>query len=123
MKDAFLSAELETWPSQEQLVSALRAAGLQVQEGWHSVRISNCEHFVFQSIESKPRVDADASSESAMIKDAMLVSAALSAAGIKHRFEVYGPTEELAGYFHHQWPAPPNKALQPTGHKAGPRLS
>lgn len=38
-----------------------------------------------------------------MVADAKRVSDALSAAQIPHRFEVYGPSDELLERFQHQW--------------------
>ena len=35
---------------------------------------------------------------------ARALSAALAAAGVRHRLEVYAEDDSLAAYFHHQWP-------------------
>ena len=102
-----VAGECLPWPTKFRLADLLRAAGLKVAEGRHSVRVEDCEHFVFQHYDGDapgPSIDADAESVERMLADATLVSRALAAANIKHRFEVYGPDDELAGYLHHDWP-------------------
>lgn len=103
---ALLAAECDPWPSLAGLVDLLRAAGLQVQAGAHAVRVSDCEHFVFRDFGGaapSPGISADAQTVSRLLADAQRVSGALAAAGVHHRFEVYGPDDQLRGYFHHGW--------------------
>ncbi len=40
-----------------------------------------------------------------MTQDAQLVSSALAAADIRHRFEVYDGNNNLAAYVDYEWPA------------------
>jgi hypothetical protein len=104
---ALVHGECAPWPSRQTLVGCLRAAGLTVVEGKFSVRVSDCGHFVFQQYGgdiAEPRIDADADDTETMVREAALVSAALTAANIRHRFEVYGPGDDLAAYLHHDWP-------------------
>ena len=100
---SYLSGEFAVWPNKSRLVEALHAAGLKVREGQHSIRVESCEHFVFQGLPDLPAIDADATSAAEMIADARRVSDALSAAQIPHRFEVYGPADELLECFQYQW--------------------
>lgn len=91
------------------MVSILRDAGLAVNEGQFSVRVQSCSHFVFQEYGGDlgdPTIDADAESVEEALRDVQIVSKALAHAGIKHRFEIYNPHDELAGYVHHNWPSP-----------------
>lgn len=106
-KFATISGELSTWPSKEELAQALIAAGLRVYVGRYSVRVEDCESFSFEQYGgdiSEPCIAADAETTEVMIKDGQLVSDALVAAGIRHRFEVYDGNNNLAAYLHHNWP-------------------
>lgn len=102
-----LSGEIDRWPTKDQMAGILRAAGLSVTVGAYSIRINDCEHFVLQEYGGDlgdPSIDADAASLVAMLNDAGRVSAALAAADIRHRFEMYGNGDEPVGYLHHRWP-------------------
>ncbi len=102
-----LCGELAPWPTRDALAELLRAAGLQVTVGQHSVRLSDCSHFVFQDFgepTGEPTLDADAPDLAAMLQDAGRVSAALAQAGVRHRFELYDEADQLVGYLHHGWP-------------------
>lgn len=101
---AVLVGELQPWPSQELLESALRVHGLRISAGQHSVRIASCDHFVFQGFPDAPHVSADAQSVDALIADARVVSEALSLSKIRHRFEVYDADDRMTEYLHHDWP-------------------
>ena len=89
------------------MAAILRAAGLRVQVGQFSIRVEDCSHFVFQEYGGDlgdPTIDADADTVEDMMREGRLVSDALSRAGIRHRFEIYGEHGELSGYLHHEWP-------------------
>ncbi len=83
------------------------AAGFSVYVGPYSIRLQDCEHFVFQENGGdlgEPQFDADARLLLKMLEDGGRVSAALTAAGIRYRFELYNDRDELIGYLHHRWP-------------------
>jgi hypothetical protein len=104
---AILYGELASWPSKGELVELLRRAGLDVDVGRYSVRVENCSHFAFQEYGGdlgEPRIEADAATPEAMIRDAKLVSEALTAGRIRHRFEIYDSGGTLNGYLHFDWP-------------------
>lgn len=104
---AVLSGQCSPWPSKEALLHHLRNGGLRVSEGRYSVRVEECEHFVFQHLGgdiTDPTIDADAESSERLYRDACLVSSALTKAGIKHRFEVYDSNDSLVHYLHFEWP-------------------
>ena len=86
------------------LASVMTTHGLDVLHNRYSVRIKNCSHFKFDLFGEAVSIDADADSSNKMINDAQLVSSALTRAGIRHRFEVYGPRDELVAYLHFNWP-------------------
>lgn len=89
------------------MVALLERGGLNAHEGRYSIRVGQCQHFVFQQYGgdiSEPVIDADAETLERMLADAALVSRALTLAHVRHRLEVYGPDDELAGYLHHEWP-------------------
>lgn len=89
------------------MAAILRSAGVAVTVGRYSIRVDDCNHFVFQEYGGDlgdPCLDADADALDEMLRDAGLVSAALAAAEIQHRFEVYDNSDEMVGYIHHKWP-------------------
>lgn len=105
---AVLFGQCRPWPSKEALVRLLEAAGLRVSQGRFSVRVGDCSHFVFQHLGgdvSAPTIDADADTPYLLMRDAQLVSSALAAAGVKHRFEIYDRYDELVACLHHDWPS------------------
>jgi len=110
MKDgeAILAGQLAIWPTRDDLAAVLQNGGLSVRIGAYSLRLEDCQHFVIQGyggdLES-PLIDATAATVSDLHRDAQRVSNALSAAQIKHRFEIYGPDEVLERYLHFQWPS------------------
>ncbi len=98
--------ELRPWPSKERLAEILREGGLEVRVSDYSVRVVNCDHFVFQEYggdRGEPQLNADAVSPAAMLRDAHLVSNALAAAQVVHRFEIFDGKESV-GYLHYGWP-------------------
>lgn len=102
-----LHGQLEKWPSKTEMARLMEAAGFSVYVGRYSIRLQDCEHFVFQEYGGDlgdPQFDADASTLEKMLKDAGRVSAALTAADIRHRFELYNDNDELVGYVYHRWP-------------------
>ena len=110
MSDNFatLHGQLDTWPSKERLAQVLLAAGLHVYVGRYSVRVEDCECFSFEQYGGDlgdPIIGADAETTEQMALDGQLVSNALAAAGIKHRFEIYDNERNLASYLHYDWPA------------------
>ena len=86
------------------LASSLIANG--VNAGWNKfcVDVTDCSHFKFQFNGGHADVDADADTLEEMVADAKLVSTALTAAGIQHRFEVHNHRDELITQFHYEWP-------------------
>ena len=104
---AVLSGQCSPWPKKAALIKLLRDCGLRTGEGKYSVQIEDCEHFVFQYLggDIEPTIDADAENPERLFRDASLVSAALAAAGVKHRFEVYDSDDKLVNYIHFNWPA------------------
>jgi hypothetical protein len=103
-----LSGELAPWPTRDALAELLRAAGLPVTVGHHSVRLGGCSHFVFQdfgSTDGDPTIDADGPDLATLTKEATRVSAALAEADVRHRFELYDEADLLVAYLHHGWPS------------------
>jgi hypothetical protein len=114
---ARLSGECDPWPTKIAMASLLDGAGLRVYVGQYSVRVDDCDHFIFEEYGGDlgdPTISADAETAEAMITDAQLVSAALTAAKVRHRFEVYDENENLVCYLHHDWPMPSNTSLERT---------
>lgn len=102
-----LFGQLEKWPSMKEMTRLMQAAGFDVSIGRYSIRLKDCEHFVFQEYGGDlgpPQIDADAGTLHRMLEDGGRVSAVLSAVDIRHRFEIYNDTDELVGYLHHRWP-------------------
>ena len=107
--DALLAGEVSPWPSKAGMADILRAAGLSVTMGRYAIRVDDCECFAFQAYGGdlgEPMIQASAETLERLLQDATRVSLALAAAGLRHRFEVYDGGERLAGYLHHDWPAP-----------------
>ncbi|MFO0886155.1 MAG: hypothetical protein U0894_18565 [Pirellulales bacterium] len=89
------------------MASLLSSNGLSVSVGEYSIRVVDCEHFVFQEYGGdmgEPAIDADASSLDAMMRDGERVSKSLALAGIRHRFVVYDLNDVIVAYYHHAWP-------------------
>ena len=104
---AVLAGQCSPWPTTEDLVRCLTLAGLAVNQGKYSVRVTDCSHFVFQHLGGDiaiPTIDADAENSDALLRDARLVSEALAAADVRHRFEIYDFKDQRVGYLHHNWP-------------------
>jgi hypothetical protein len=113
---ATLNGECAPWPAKERLASILREAGLEIYVGPYSVQVRNDPGFSF-SFEHyggdicDPMIAADADDANSMIRGGKLVSAALTTARIRHRFEVYDWTDRLVEYLHYDWPMPSNISL------------
>lgn len=104
---ARLAGDITNWPTKDRMVGILKDAGLNVSVGQYSIRVNDCEHFVFQEYGGDlgdPSVDADANTVEEMLRDARIVSDALCHAGIKHRFAIYDDRDELHDYLHYEWP-------------------
>ncbi len=89
--------ELAPWPAKKLLVKALREAGLQIYVGRYSVRIENCQHFIFQEYGGDlgdPQLEAEADTVEKMERDVRLVASALEVAGIGYHFEVCNSGDE-----------------------------
>ena len=109
MSDNFatLAGQLATWPSKDDLARVLQSAGLHIYVGRYSIRVEDCEHFSFEQYGGDlgdPVIDADAETVESLVRDSRLVSSALAAADLRHRFEVYDDNDNIAAYFHHRWP-------------------
>lgn len=105
--DVRLYGQLEKWPSKTEMAQLMETEGFSVYVGRYSIRLQNCEHFTFQEYGGDlgdPQFDADASTLEKMLEDGGRVSAALTVADIRHRFELYNENDELVGYLHHRWP-------------------
>jgi hypothetical protein len=102
-----IAGELSTWPDKHRMAKILHKGGLNVYVSKYSVRVEDCSHFSFEHYGGdigEPIIDADADSLDEMMRDAKRVSAALAAAGIRHRFELYDAANEMVGYVHYDWP-------------------
>lgn len=102
-----LYGDLAPWPTKASLIAILSDAGLRVHVGRFSVRVEDCDHFVFQEYGGDlgdPTIDADADTVEQMIAEGRLVSDALGRAGVRHRFEIYDEGHNLARYLHYGWP-------------------
>ena len=105
---SLLYGELDPWPELEELVAILEEGGLRVKCGRYSVRVLDCDHFLFSEYGGdlgSPRLEADARDVESMLSDGQTVSDALSAKGVRHRFEIYDSAGHLVAYLHHGWPA------------------
>jgi len=104
---ASLAGEISDWPEKAEMAELLRRAGFQVTVGKYSIRFDEFDHLVFREYGgdiSDPCITADSDSLDALLVFSGRVSQALSANSIRHRFEIYDRNENLAGYFHHNWP-------------------
>jgi len=104
---ATLSGECEPWPSRAELTACLLQAGLKLGMGTYSISVEGCQRFKFKVLGGDigpPMIEAEADTASALERDAALVSNALTAADVRHRFEVYDGACRLTAYFHHRWP-------------------
>jgi hypothetical protein len=104
---AGLAGEIDGWPTKERMADILRARGLHIVVGRYSIRFEDCQYFSFEQYGGdlgEPCINADADTVEDMIRDAKLVSRALASADIRHRFEIYDHTGNLAAYLHHRWP-------------------
>jgi hypothetical protein len=103
---ATLTGACKPWPTRDELTAILRGAGLAVAEARYAIRVSDCVHFSFEHYGGdfgEPVISADAETSVRMIADGQRVSAALAAAGVRHRFEVYDSNDQLVAYLHHDW--------------------
>lgn len=101
--------EVDPWPSMSQMESILRAAGLEVYVGRYSIVVKDCESFSFEEYGGDlgdPCIVADAETADVAIRDAKLVSDALTKAGVRHCFSVEDEHQRLLAYLHHDWPRP-----------------
>ena len=90
----------------------LRKSGFSVTVGNYSIRLNDCDHFVFEEYGGDlgdPVIDADADTLEVLLRDAERVSEMLTSNQIRHRFELYDAGGKQVGYLHHQWPQEPNK--------------
>jgi hypothetical protein len=106
-----LYGQLDPWPSKHAMAALLRSASFDVYVGRYSIRLHDCEDFTLQEYGGDicdPQFDVGASSLDVMLRDAGRFSAALSAADIRHRLELYADdSDDMVGYFHHCWPEEP----------------
>lgn len=101
---AILRGEISPWPGRDALEHALSRAGLSFLAGRYSIRIDCCEHFVLQTLEIVPTIDAQAATTDRLVDDATRVSFALRDADIRHRFEIRDGAERFVANLHHRWP-------------------
>ncbi len=105
--DVHIAGQVSPWPSKSKMARILTNAGLKIRVGRYSIRIQSCEDFTFQEYGGDlgdPSIDAGADTLEAMLRDGGLVSGALAAANVRHRFEIYDDNDEMVGYLHHDWP-------------------
>lgn len=106
-ESAHIYGELSDWPSKRGMARLLKKAGFRVSVGNYSVRLEDCEHFIFQHYGGDlgdPVIDADANSAADLIRDARRVSKAFADVGIRHRFEIYDWQDRMIDYLHFDWP-------------------
>lgn len=102
-----LSGEIDEWPDMAEMCQILEAGSLSLNVGTYAIRIKNFDHFVFREFggdTGTPCITADSESTDELKEQSRIVSEALSKANLKHRFEVYDGEDELAAYYHHNWP-------------------
>ena len=103
-----LAGEIRNWPDKTEMAQLLQRAGFQISVGKFAIRLDEFQHFVFREFGGNavsPCITADDESLDALLLSADRVSRALAENSIRHRFEIYDGDENLAGYFHHCWPA------------------
>jgi hypothetical protein len=106
-KYAFISAQIDKWPSKNKLANIFKSDGFEVTEGKYSIRLEDFEHFVFRDLGgdlSSGCITADHESAKELVDFSGRVSQTLGKAGVRHRFEVYSENEELVAYMHYDWP-------------------
>ena len=106
-ENATLAAEITKWPSKAELIDIFRDDGFVVSEGRYSVILADFDHFAFRELGGDLGtgcVTADHPSIEELVTFSGRVSQTLAKSGIRHRFEVYSEKEDLAAYFHHDWP-------------------
>lgn len=90
------------------MAAILRAGGLRVTVGHYAIRLEDCERLKIQCYGGDlgdPQIEAEAATLESLLHDASRVSAALAAADLRHRFELYVEGgSEMAAYLHHRWP-------------------
>lgn len=106
---AWIAGELAEWPPKSELAQILGEAGLDVTVGLYSiqVKLSGNACFAFEEYGGDlgdPVIDADADSAEELLREARLVSDALTRAKLRHRFEIYDHRPDMAGYLHYEWP-------------------
>jgi hypothetical protein len=102
----YLCGELEPWPTRARLVQILIGAGIHCYEGRYSIRLANAERFIFQHYGGdicEPQIEAETATPERLYNDALRVSAALAAADIRHRFELYNGADREFAYLQHHW--------------------
>lgn len=93
--------------SKRQLAELLRLQGLLVDERNFSMSIQNCECFTIEfdrETENQASVEGTAAILPTMIKDAELVAAALTKAGVVFWIEVADIAQQPLHYLHNQFP-------------------
>ncbi|MBM7066761.1 hypothetical protein [Actibacterium sp. 188UL27-1] len=88
------------------MADLLRAVGFELTIGRYSTRLAGIDHFVFREYGSdigQPCITADHDRVDLLAKFAKRLSDALTAHGIRHRFEIYGSGCQLFAHNHHLW--------------------
>ena len=101
------------------LAAILSAGGLDVAILTFTVHVKNCGHFFFEydGTAADPFIIAESESPEEMCENAMLVSASLATAGVRHRFEVLDLDGNRVAYLHHEWPMPSNTSCMDSSGK------
>ncbi|MGO4261589.1 hypothetical protein [Lysobacter sp. TAB13] len=105
----YLYAYCDPWPSKQDMLRILQADGLEVEERPYAVQAwIDGRRFRFQLYGGDiddPELDADDHDLQRLLTHAGLVSAALTAAGVRHRFEAWEKGDGgLVGCVHHRMP-------------------
>jgi hypothetical protein len=87
--------------SVNELRSLVSSCGLTPSTGdIHHVSVEECSHFLFrENGDGGYLLSADADNTEALLKDAALVSAALTGKQVEHSFEVYDDRDRLVSTF------------------------
>ncbi len=94
------------------LLAALQTAGLnaethepdQDKSGQYISLQDQTAHVTFEPTKEEYLVGGEAGGVAELQALTEKVSGVLSAAQLKHRFELYADEDSLAAYFHHDWP-------------------
>lgn len=107
-----MSGELETTLSLEDLSTQLSSSGLRVQvresshyEGGRYIRVNEGAELTLERIGPTEYLsEGEAPSVEQMYESASTLSWTLTELDLRHGFEIYDSSNNLAHYLHHRWP-------------------